>query len=116
VTKGFETASAQQRDRMRLAIPYSLFAAFMTIDSASELCRNALMLALVISLPMMLAALLTGLLISIGQAVTQLQEQTLSFVPKLVVMLLVLILTLPWLLSQMVEFTVDLFRNIPSMS
>ena len=86
----------------------------MTIDSATELCRNAIGLALVISLPMMLAALVTGLLISIGQAVTQLQEQTLSFVPKLVVMLLALVFSLPWLLNQLVEYSIEVFRNIPA--
>ncbi len=84
----------------------------MTIDSASELCRNAIFLSLLISLPMLVAAVFTGLLISIAQAVTQLQEQTLSFVPKLVVMLLVLILTLPWLLNLMVEYSIEVFQNI----
>ena len=85
----------------------------MTVDSASELCRNAIYLALLISLPMMLAAMFIGLLISIGQAVTQLQEQTLSFVPKLVIMILVALLTLPWSMSLMDSYAYDLYTSIP---
>lgn len=85
----------------------------MTIDSAVELCRNAVMLTLAIGLPVMVSAMAVGLLISIAQAVTQLQEQTLSFVPKLVTMVLVLLYTLPWALSLLVEYTTHLYRGIP---
>ncbi|HTN01031.1 flagellar biosynthesis protein FliQ [Planctellipticum variicoloris] len=85
----------------------------MTIDSAVELCRNAVMLTLAIGLPVMVSAMAVGLLISIVQAVTQLQEQTLSFVPKLVTMVLVLLYTLPWALSLLVEYTTHLYRGIP---
>lgn len=85
----------------------------MTIDSAVELCRNAVMLTLAIGLPVMVSAMAVGLLISVVQAVTQLQEQTLSFVPKLVTMVLVLLYTLPWALSLLVEYTTHLYRGIP---
>jgi flagellar biosynthetic protein FliQ len=85
----------------------------MTIDSAVELCRNAVMVTLAVGLPVMLSAMVVGLLISIGQAVTQLQEQTLSFVPKLVTMVLVLLYTLPWALTLLVEYTTHLYRGIP---
>lgn len=85
----------------------------MTVDTAVELCRNAVMLTLAVSLPVMLAAMAIGLLISIGQAVTQLQEQTLSFVPKLVTMVLVLLYTLPWALTLLVEYATHLYRGIP---
>lgn len=85
----------------------------MTVDTAVELCRNAVMLTLAVSLPVMLAAMAIGLLISIGQAVTQLQEQTLTFVPKLVTMVLVLLYTLPWALTLLVEYATHLYRGIP---
>lgn len=85
----------------------------MTVDTAVELCRNAIMLTLAVSLPVMLSAMVVGLIISIGQAVTQLQEQTLSFVPKLVTMVLVLLYTLPWALTLLVEYATHLYRGIP---
>ena len=56
----------------------------MTIDQALELARSAVMLTLLIGAPVMLVAVIVGLLISILQAVTQLQDQTLSFVPKII--------------------------------
>lgn len=85
----------------------------MTADQATELCRAALQLALIISLPILATAMLVGLLISVLQAVTQLQEQTLSFVPKLVAMALVLLFTLPWMLGMLSEYSITLFENIP---
>lgn len=86
----------------------------MTADAAIEMCRQAVMVTLLLSAPVMAAALVVGLVISIGQAVTQLQDQTMTFVPKLVAMVLVLLYTLPWTLHVLVEYAGDLFRNIPS--
>ncbi len=57
--------------------------------------------------------MLMGLIISIGQAVTQLQDQTISFVPKVVTMLAVLIYTLPWTLHLLVEYASEVIQNIP---
>ena len=59
--------------------------------------------------------MLVGLFIGLLQALTQIQEQTVAFVPKLVAMVLILSLTLPWLISQMVEYTQQLFAGIPEM-
>jgi flagellar biosynthesis protein FliQ len=86
----------------------------MTVDHAIELCQQAVLTALLLGLPVMGAALLMGLLTSIGQAVTQLQDQTLSFVPKIIAMLVVLLFTLPWILHALVEYARRVFENIPS--
>lgn len=86
----------------------------MTPDNAVELTRAAIFLALVISTPPLVASMLIGLIISMLQAVTQIQDQTISFVPKLVVMLLALLLTLPWTIQQVTEYTTVLFENIPA--
>lgn len=86
----------------------------MTIDQAAELGRAAVLLALLISAPVLLAAAFVGLVTSVLQAVTQLHDQTLSFVPRIVAMLLTLVWILPWALQRMVEYSVDLFRSVPS--
>jgi flagellar biosynthetic protein FliQ len=62
----------------------------------------------------MVVSVVVGLAISILQAVTQIQEQTLSFVPKIMVMMLATLVTLPWALNQLIEYTTTLFRNIPT--
>ena len=85
----------------------------MTPDIASELAREAVLIALVVGLPVMGVAVLVGLVISIGQAVTQLQEQTLSFVPKIVAMFAVLVFLAPWLIDQMVDYSEELYRGVP---
>jgi flagellar biosynthetic protein FliQ len=80
-----------------------------------ELARNAMMTALMLAGPLLLVALLVGLLVSIVQAVTQLQEQTLSFVPKLLAIAVVLLIALPWMMQVIVRYTVELFRSIPAI-
>lgn len=85
----------------------------MTPDQAVDLMRSALILSLLIGAPALLTAILVGLLVSILQAVTQLQDQTLSFVPKIVAMMLAMLYTLPWVLNELVEYSHELFENIP---
>ena len=86
----------------------------MTTDQAVELARGAIAITLLLGAPVLLVSALVGLAISTLQALTQIQEQTLTFVPKVLVMLLTILFTLPWAIQQMVEYTVTLFRNIPS--
>ncbi len=86
----------------------------MNIESAVDLARNATFLTLIIGAPLMIVAVVVGLLISIVQAVTQIQEQTISFVPKIVIMLLTMLLVLPWTIHRMVEYATTLIRAIPS--
>ena len=86
----------------------------MTPFTAIELGREAILMALLVGAPVMLVAAGVGLIVSIFQAVTQLQEQTLSFVPKIVAMMLVLMLLTPWLIDQMVDYSTELFLQAPS--
>ena len=85
----------------------------MDIEQAVELGRSAVMLTLFVAAPVLLMAVIVGLVVSIMQAVTQLQDQTLSFVPKIIAMLLTLVYVLPWAIGQMVEYSSDLIRDIP---
>jgi len=81
-----------------------------------DLARNTIMTALLLAGPMLIVALGVGLIVSILQAVTQIQEQTLSFVPKLLAVSAVFLVALPWILQLMVKFTTELFRSIPQLA
>ena len=83
----------------------------MTIDQATDLVRESLKLMLLLSAPVLAAALVIGLLVSIVQAVTQIQEQTLSFVPKIVGMALVAILVAPWVTIKIIDFAQRMFAG-----
>lgn len=85
----------------------------MTDAFVLQIVREALMLVLIISAPVLAGGMLVGLVISILQAATQIQEQSLTFVPKLVTVLLLLLLLAPWLVNVMVGFTNELFSKIP---
>jgi flagellar biosynthetic protein FliQ len=84
----------------------------MTAVLAADLLRNAIALGLVVAGPMLLAALVVGVLVSLVQAVTQVQEQSLTFLPKLLTVALVFVLTLPWTTRAMAEFTVRMFQTM----
>ena len=79
---------------------------------AVDVARDALWQALIIAVPILGAGLLIGLMISLFQAVTQIQEQTLTFVPKIIVMILVAIVLLGWIAVRMTEFATDMFVNM----
>ncbi|MEM9020089.1 MAG: flagellar biosynthesis protein FliQ [Planctomycetota bacterium] len=81
----------------------------MLIDQLIDATRSTLLLMLMLSLPVLGAALVIGLVVSILQAVTQVQEQTLSFVPKIVCMVLVAVLTMPWMVAKVLEFSSEMF-------
>ncbi|OGT24193.1 MAG: EscS/YscS/HrcS family type III secretion system export apparatus protein [Gallionellales bacterium RIFOXYB12_FULL_54_9] len=85
----------------------------MTPESVMTLGQQAIEMTLLLSAPLLLSALVIGLIVSIFQAATQINEQTLSFIPKLVGIFLVLILSGPWMMSMMVDFIRRLFGNIP---
>lgn len=81
----------------------------MLIDQMIDATRETLLLMLLLSLPVLGAALVIGLAVSILQAVTQVQEQTLSFVPKIIGMVLVAVLVMPWMVGKIMEFSTDMF-------
>ena len=83
----------------------------MSLDQAVETIRETLTIMLVLSSPILAAGLAIGLTISIFQAVTQIQDQTLSFVPKIIVMGVVAILVTPWITKAVVEFAERMFSG-----
>ncbi|MBE7708477.1 MAG: flagellar biosynthesis protein FliQ [Cyanobacteria bacterium SIG27] len=74
--------------------------------------QKAIMLIMVIGAPILLSAIVVGLAISIIQSVTQIQEQTLTFVPKIFAALLVLVFAAPWMVDTFVTTTTELFEYI----
>ena len=82
---------------------------------ALEVGRNALLMTVMLAAPMMGAALLVGLLISVFQALTQINEQTLTFVPKIIAVFAALLVAGPWLMSSLVGYTSGLFNMLPAM-
>ena len=87
----------------------------MNTDTVTHLSTQAMMLTLKVSAPFLLAGLAVGLLISIFQAATNIQEQTLSFIPKIVVTGVVVTIGGPWMLDQLLAYTRALFTSIPSL-
>ena len=85
----------------------------MTPEIAVDLFREALWLTALIVGLMVMPSLLVGLLVAVFQAATQINEQTLSFIPRLLVMLLTLIWAGPWLVRELMEYTQTLVQNIP---
>jgi len=87
----------------------------MTPTTVIDLGRQALELTLLVSAPLFIAALVTGLIVSIFQAATQINEQTLSFVPKLIATFITLVLAGPWMITLLTDFIRRLFESIPAM-
>jgi flagellar biosynthetic protein FliQ len=87
----------------------------VSIGFAVNLIRGGALQALMIAAPLLLVGLLVGLIISIFQATTSIQEQTLTFVPKIAAILGALILFGPWIVVSMVQFTLRLFGRIPEL-
>jgi flagellar biosynthetic protein FliQ len=87
----------------------------MTEDMVLQIGEDALLLIVYLAAPLLLSALSVGLLVGVLQAVTQIQEQTLSFIPKLMALVVALILMGPWLLQLWITFTQELFMQIPSL-
>lgn len=83
----------------------------MSVDTVVDITSKALFLVLKISLPILLISLCVGLIVSIFQTVTSIQEQTLTFVPKIVAVFLSLILLGNWMLTTLVEFIMELWGN-----
>jgi flagellar biosynthetic protein FliQ len=87
----------------------------MNSDTVIDIAQEAIKITMLLSAPMLLGAMLIGIVISIFQAITQINEQTLSFVPKIVAIFLLLVLASPWLIETMSNYTVELISNIPKM-
>ncbi len=83
----------------------------MTTEAATEMIRDALYIILKCALPVLLVSMAIGLVISIFQTVTSIQEQTLTFVPKVLGIFLTLMFLGNWILNNVVEFTTNLWSN-----
>ncbi|MFQ3187916.1 MAG: flagellar biosynthetic protein FliQ [Gammaproteobacteria bacterium] len=87
----------------------------MSPDTVIDLSQKTLYLIALIAAPMLLSALAIGLLIGMFQAATSINEQTLSFIPKLMVLLLSILIAGPWMLNLLVNFSRQLFLDIPGL-
>jgi flagellar biosynthesis protein FliQ len=85
------------------------------MQSLTAVTQQALFLVLVASAPPVLISLVVGFMIALFQATTQIQEQTLTFAPKVVIVFVVLAMTGPWIGHQLVRFTFHVFDRFPAM-
>ncbi len=87
----------------------------MNIEQAVEILRQLVTTSLLVVSPILLVSLVVGLAVSLVQSVTSIQEQTLSFVPKLLAIALVVVVAAPWILRQLMQFTIMFISRIPQM-
>ena len=88
----------------------------MTDQTIIDLGIRTVWVSLKVAAPALLATLFTGLVVSVFQAATQINEQTLTFIPKILVMTVALVVFGPWILETMMTFTTTLFNEIPSIA
>jgi flagellar biosynthetic protein FliQ len=88
----------------------------MSIGEIVTLLREGIFETLILAAPLLLSALVVGLVVAILQATTSIQEQTLTFVPKVLTILLVLVFLGAWMFSSLGDYTTRLFQMIPSMA
>jgi flagellar biosynthesis protein FliQ len=87
----------------------------MNQDTVVSLATQAMTLAVEIAGPMMLVGLVIGLIVSVFQAVTSIQEQSLSFIPKIVGLAALIVILGPWMLDQLVSYAQNLYLSIPQL-
>ena len=87
----------------------------MNQDTVVNLATQAMTLALEVAGPMLLVGLVVGLVVSLFQAVTQIQEQSLSFIPKIVGVAVLIVVLGPWMLGQLVSYVQNLYTAIPGL-
>ena len=87
----------------------------MSPETVMTIGSRALEITLLLAAPLLIVALVTGLIIGAFQAATQINEQTLSFIPKLLAMALAVVVSGPWMLKVMMSYTRELFESIPGL-
>ncbi|HEX4009206.1 MAG TPA: flagellar biosynthesis protein FliQ [Solirubrobacteraceae bacterium] len=87
----------------------------MDQDTVVSLATQAMTLAIEVAGPMMLVGLVIGLVVSIFQAVTSIQEQSLSFIPKIIGLAALIVILGPWMLDQLVNYAQNLYASIPQL-
>lgn len=88
----------------------------MNVEMAIEIFRSAIWITLTLLAPILIAAIAVGLVVSIVQTVTSIQEQTLTFAPKMIAVGIILIIGAHWMIRTLIEYTVWLFQKIPTMA
>ena len=87
----------------------------MSIGDVTALLRGGILEVIILAAPLLLSSLVVGLVVAILQATTSIQEQTLTFVPKVIAILLVLAFLGGWMFTSLREYTIEIFRMIPEM-
>jgi len=87
----------------------------MNQDTVVNLATQAMTLALKVAGPMLLVGLVIGIAVSLFQAVTQIQEQSLTFIPKIVGLAVLIVVLGPWMLGQLVDYATNLYQSIPQL-
>ena len=87
----------------------------MSPETVMTIGSRALEITLMLAAPLLLVALVTGLVVGAFQAATQINEQTLSFIPKLLAMALAVVVAGPWMLKVLMSYTRELFESIPNL-
>jgi flagellar biosynthetic protein FliQ len=85
----------------------------MTQDTVTSLLVEMMGVTMKVAMPMLLAGLIVGLAVSVFQAATQIQEQTLSFIPKILALVAVVVIAGPWMISSVTDWTTELWGGIP---
>ena len=88
----------------------------MTMEMAVDIMRNLLQTGLILAVPILGTATVVGLIVSLIQSITSLQEQTLTFVPKLICVSLAIIVSANFILRTLMEFCASMFNLIPTMA
>jgi flagellar biosynthetic protein FliQ len=88
----------------------------MNLEGAIEILRSAVWVALTLMSPILITSIVVGVIVSIVQTVTSIQEQTLTFVPKLLAVSLVMIVGAHWMIRTLLDYTIWLFQKIPAMA
>ncbi len=87
----------------------------MDQDTVISLVTQAMTLAVEVAGPILLAGLVVGLLVSIFQSVTQIQEQSLTFIPKVLAVAAIIVILGPWMLGQLITYVQNLYMSIPGL-
>ena len=85
----------------------------MTPDVITTIAQDTVLIAVKLIAPILLSSLAVGLIVAMFQAATQINEQTLTFIPKLVTIIIVLMVAGPWMLQEVIDYFQDLMHQIP---
>jgi len=88
----------------------------MELGTVTAIFRSAILQILILAAPVLLIGMGVGLIVSVFQATTSIQEQTLTFIPKIAAILLSLFVFGPWMFSTLAQFTLRLLQSIPEMA